>query len=250
MGGRGAAGGGGGNSTPNFGNTQPAEDFLQIDPNLLNLSDTGLGLDNLIFGDSSATTNIASDTTNTTRNTETNTDTARETVVVENTPGQEGDTVETTYENIGTDNNNAAAENSTAANTSDDFNDDFFEDNSDFDRDFFGANLDASDGSVSNVSGLSRAELEAQGLLEASRLGSSDIARSGSLAIQYESLTSAEVRTLQDFRSSAVSGGLSPFQGLNEQPDTKNGSDEQGAGFFKKITNFFSALLGFGPPQR
>lgn len=241
----GGGGGGGGGEPP----TNPAfgEGESILDNSFLNF-DTGSVLDTVndfIFGG-------GNDSNETTQNTTTNNDDTtgqQGDTANENAPGQEGDTVTTTYEYT-----EAVADNPligdgvesdtfAAANDDDDF---FIGDNSDFDDDFFGAGLDDSDGS-SSAGGLSREFLEAQGLLEASRLGADGKTHSGSLAIPYESLTPAEIKSLQNYHSSgvAVSGKLSPFEN-NTAGNNSTGSGEKG--FFSKIVAFFANLLGLGAP--
>jgi len=260
MGGSGGGSGGGGGDPYNSDENTPAEDnLLAIDPNLL--SDENLGLDNLIFGATDTTTTNTEDTTGTVVNNDTggedNTNTG--TTAGDNAPAQEGDTVETTYENLETVGENPIVGDSIQSDTYVEASDDevdLFSDPSNFDEDFFGANLDYGDGTTAS-GGLSQLQLEAQGLLEAARLGASNDTHSGSLTVPYESLTPAEITSLQDYHSSAVavSGGLSPFTGnplSNEQYNSGDESGEgaqQGTGFFQKIANFLASLLGLGAPQ-
>jgi len=245
MGGGGGGGGGGSQpyTPPDYG-TQADDNLLSFDSSLLgNLSDAIFGGDN----NSNDNTNSQNQNNNGTTNGD-----GSGTGGGTNEPGQEGDTVTTTYESTGTEGEDSQGSgstptDSTTSSVEGDLNGDGYLD--DFERDYLSASLDPSDGSVSVGSGISLELLEAQGLLEAYRLGTlggKETAK-GSLSVPYESLTPAEIRTLQDYHSSAVavSGKLSPFQ----EGGANTASETQGDGFFKKVARFFAALLGFGPPQ-
>lgn len=254
----GGGGGGGGGTPPEEEKEADKDNLLAIDPSLISTDD--LGLDSLIFGATntdagtkSKEAQVNNDTggTNDTTGTGTNDTTA---------PAQEGDTVETTYENLETVGNNPivgdGVQSETFIGAGGDDVDLFGGEGDSFDADFFGANLDFSDGENNSTNGLSRLQLEAQGLLEAARLGADNETHSGSLTTPYESLTTAEIQSLQDYHSSAVavSGSLSPFQGnplSNEQynSEDEDGEGSEGVGIFQRVANFFASLLGFGPPK-
>ena len=267
---QGGGGGGGGQQQPqappppNFsygtGGTQD-DSLLTIDTGPLGDTEDDFNLD-AIFGDDTTDEGDSGGDVITDENGDTGIDTDGDGVVDTPAPGQEGDTVVTTYEYT-----EAVGENPIVGDglESDTFTQategeepfGFDADTSEFDADFASANLDPGDDSVTG-SGLSLEELEAQGLLEAYRLGANGETHSGSLSVPYESLTPAEIRTLRDYHSSAVavSGKLSPFQGnplSNEQYDSapaeEQSLEERNEGVFSKVLKFIAALFGLGPPQ-
>lgn len=231
-------GGGGGESggQPShfaFGNTPEGEKLLELDPNFGEQDDsTGF---NLAFGTD-----------------EENIDTTpqlsvSEEPVVEETPvvgGEqqpvepEGDTVTSTYESV-------EEEGATRELAPGQIVADVPGDGSDFDDDFFGTSLDSTE-DISSGSGLSLNDLEAEGLFQASRLGEGrGGSQAGSLNVPYESLTQAEIRTLQDYHSSAVavSGKLAPNgETLIDE------EEEQDDGALLRFVKFMFSLFGFGPP--
>ena len=242
MGGGGGGGGGSAYMPPTYDSGSSI-----LDDNLLSF-DTGNILDSVndfVFGGG----NTAQDDTN---DAVQQTGTSADGSVDPDAPVQEGDTVTTTYEYTETVADNPLvgdgleSETFVEATDGDDF---IIGDGSDFDDDFFGADLDASDGTSEGGLGLSRELLEAQGLIEASRLGATSDTHAGSLKVPYESLTPAEIRSLQDYHSSAVavSGRLSPFEGTQTAGEVVADTEP---GFFGKIVSFFASLLGLGAPQQ
>lgn len=254
---QGGGGGGGGDMPPppnfDYGTGGTDDNLLDIDPNLLG-ADDDFNLD-AVFGDGDDGdgTEVITD-----ENGNTGIDTDGDGTVDEPAPGQEGDTVVTTYEYAEAVGDNPIVgdgiESDTYASATDNEEFGFDADTSEFDADFAGAYLDPSDGTVAGPA-LTLEELEAAGLLEAYRLGATGETHSGSLTVPYESLTPAEIRSLQDYHSSAVavSGKLSPFQGnplSNEQYDRAHeGEGEQGENILSKLIRFLAALFGVGPPQ-
>ena len=93
--------------------------------------------------------------------------------------------------------------------------------------------------------GLTLAELEAQGLLQAQRRGfTHTVYTTDPLTVPYESLTPAEIRSLQERSRSAfaVSGGFLPFDSpANDAQEPEN------AGFFARVVAFFAGLFGIAP---
>ncbi len=233
MGGGAAGGGGGSFSGANTSAAPEIPNLLSIDPSLTPDDSTGgfLNLNNLLFGSNDTTDTVNNDTTNDVGDTNPT-----------EIPVQAGDTVETTYEQVVDDGEGDGFDTSTdtpgTPGTPKDFTEDLF------DPSF----LDFGEDSSSSGS-LTRADLERQGLLEAARFQVNQKKPQGSLAISYESLTPAEIRSLQDYQSSgvAVSGNLNPFQNQNnaDQPE-----QEQQDGFFRKLGKFFSILFGIGPPAQ
>tara|TARA_B100000745_G_scaffold46060_1_gene27761 strand:- start:14656 stop:15843 length:1188 start_codon:yes stop_codon:yes gene_type:complete len=124
-----------------------------------------------------------------------------------------------------------------------------------FEADFANTTFEPSIDDSRAQSNLTLQELEAAGLLEAYRIGATDKRRGGSLSVPYESLTPAEIRSLQDYNNSvvAVSGKLSPFQGnplSNERYDLAvEDAREQDDSVLVKIAKFFGALFGLGSPR-
>jgi len=232
--GGGAAGGGGGFSGSNFGTTPQEPDLLSIDTSLRPDDSTGgfLNLNNLLFGSNDTTDTVNNDTTNDAGDTN-----------PAATPVQAGDTVETTYEQVGGSEEDGSEGDELpdtlgTPGTPKDFTEDLF------DPSFLDFGED-----TSSSGSLTRADLERQGLLEAARFRVSQNKPQGSLAISYESLTPAEIRSLQDYQSSgvAVSGNLNPFQSQN-QNNADQAEQEQQDGFFRKLGKFFLVLFGIGPP--
>jgi hypothetical protein len=259
----GGGSGSGGSETPgspnfNYGTGGTDDTLLNLDENLTGNSGNELNFD-AIFGEnndateSEATTEVKTEV-NDDRDIDTYDDEAADDEGVdESSPAQEGDAVVTTYENAG--NNNGATEPEAVTGPSGDDEFGFGTDTTgEFDTGFGGAYVDPGDDAAAG-SGLSLEEIEAAGLLEAYRLGATREPRSGSRVVSYESLTPAEVRSLQDYESSgvAVSGRLTPFQGnplSNEQYDsTREDTNGWGTNVLTGLARFVAALFGFGSPQ-
>lgn len=254
-------GGGGGGSQPSTGFATATEQPGILDGTPVSIIDSALGgLTDAIFGGGNSTA------APTTPVDPTNNGTVPSDPTGQAPPAQEGDTVVTTYEYLDEDGNIIPESEFLASHTRDDEEDDFFADSNDeFDRDLvgdesfeedsFGADL--RDDSATDTLGLSQDALEIAGLEELARRETGVEVHTGSLQVPYESLTPAEIRSLQDYHSSAVavSGKLSPFQGnplSNERYDAQGEpipEEPEKPGFFSRVFSFFASIFGFGSPQ-
>lgn len=228
-GGSGGSGGGGAYQAPVYTTDSDEERLLDIDLDGVTDEDDDLGLGDIIFGNESDDDSDDSEGETTTQTTTNSEDDESDTT-------QDEEDVVEAVATVG----NGTTQN-TSVNTQNNDTAIVYDDSSDFDSDYNETSFDTSDGTVRS-SGLSLETLEAQGLLEAARLGLIADNKKGSLSVPYESLTPAEIRSLQDYQNSAVSGRLNPFENALYSDDTTD--ETQKKGILGRVLGFLAALFG------
>ena len=161
-------------------------------------------------------------------------------------PRQEGDTVSTVIEQVPGENTGEGGFRGADARIAESNGIDPLT-GGDFFDDLANANLSDADILLMQETGLTLAELEAQGLLAAHRRGETQtVYTTDPLTVPYQSLTPAEIRSLQerDRSAFAVSGGFSPFHA-----GAHDNSANQSAGFFDRVISFFAGLFGLAPSR-